>query len=789
MAEPNPRILHRIYFDTFAPYHDPFEHFLESWVQQMPGYTIMRWNASNLDVTENAWTRRAARDNAPVFLAEYFRWKLLSEYGGVYLDADCEIVDGAVLSGIIDGLFESSEYDCFFGVEQRDNGHPTAQTIGAKKGAELVRFMRTLYEEQLGDFWPWRETRGLIGPQLMALYFLNKGINVADDGFIRHIDEPVILDRCKIYPQTYFSPKFTITGTEIDYQPGRTCVYHMFANSNIDFSKKRRAKDARDRAATFDEYRANLQRALLFPRFYDASWLETQVGSHREEGIRAVSASGVISYGPYVNLPRGDYTARLRLSEQPQAGSATLTITADSGRVALGMGHFAFPMTQDAMEVAFRSDAAQVSNLECVLTGTDVDRITIEGLEIARHSDLKLLHRIYFGFDGKPDQFRAYLDTWESELPDFQIMHWNAANLPMDANDYVRKLHEEKDHAFLTDYFRWYVLREYGGVYLDADVEVYDGTRFRPLIEQLETAQDYDAFIGIDKREDGWYTAHTMASKPGSELARFMCSVYEGMGDLAVWRKKNFYFWAPQLTASYFAHMGHNREGMGTTPKIDAPVDIARVRIYPQEFFAPLSPTGQKAKPFALDALTENTSLCHHFACTWHDDGSFYAEHSAQQGGQANVLLRDIAEAAHALPPRPIGVFTAGHGLRSVVGRIEGERICTDGEAGCLVFGPYVTLEAGSYQGIVTLDAEDLSGARIEVSADQGEAYVKSAVDLGKLIRGREAKFDFTITERREGVEVRILCDERSAFAVERIEIDPLRKKPGLGQRLLALVR
>ena len=152
----NPKILHRIYFENFAPFHDPFEHFLESWAKQMPDYTVMRWNASNLDVTANLWTRRAAKEGAPVFLAEYFRWKLLAEYGGVYLDADCEIVDGPVFSGIVDELFASEEYDCFFGVEQRGNGHPTAQTVGAKKDAELVRFMRSLYEEQLGELWPWR---------------------------------------------------------------------------------------------------------------------------------------------------------------------------------------------------------------------------------------------------------------------------------------------------------------------------------------------------------------------------------------------------------------------------------------------------------------------------------------------------------------------------------------------------------------------------------------------------------------------------------------------------------
>jgi hypothetical protein len=256
---------------------------------------------------------------------------------------------------------------------------------------------------------------------------------------------------------------------------------------------------------------------------------------------------------------------------------------------------------------------------------------------------LKKLHRIYFGFDGKPDMFGAYLDTWTSELPDFEICHWNASNLPMNDNEYTRALFEERDHAFLTDYFRWWVLREYGGVYLDADIEVVNGNLFRQLVEELDAAAGFDAFIGIDERGGGWYTAHSMASKPQSEISKFMCETYAGLGNLKAWRKKALYLWAPQLAALYFAHNGHNVAGMGTTPNLDHPTVESRVKIYPQDYFSPLVPTGNKSNPFKLTSYTENTSICHHFACTWHDADSIYASYAKEKGGSANTMLRDIS--------------------------------------------------------------------------------------------------------------------------------------------------
>ncbi len=266
--------------------------------------------------------------------------------------------------------------------------------------------------------------------------------------------------------------------------------------------------------------------------------------------------------------------------------------------------------------------------------------------------NLKKLHRIYFGFDGKPDAFSGYLETWKRELPDFEICRWDASNLPMDANDYTRTLYAERDHAFLTDYFRWWVLREHGGVYLDADVEVVNGRGFSQIVSELEEATSFDAFIGIDERQGGWYTAHSMASKPHSAIADFMCGVYANLGPLRVWRKKALYLWAPQLTALYFAHSGHIVDGMGATAYLDTPIVAARVKIYPQEYFSPLAPTGNPEKPFVLSACTENTMLCHHFACTWHDASSIYKSYAEQRGGSAGTMLRDIQQSLAAEPAR-----------------------------------------------------------------------------------------------------------------------------------------
>lgn len=534
-----PKILHRVYFENYSPFYDPFLHYLETWKRELPNYEIMKWGHENVDVSGNDWLRRSADASDPVFLSEFVRWDALKKYGGVYLDSDCEVLDGNKFDSLVNELINSTEYDAFVGVEEFYNGHPTAQTVAAKKGAALVDFMHDMYSGALsGALWHWRAERGLIGPQLISLYFREHGL-LETKGFPVQLKEPIIVGRVKIYPQEYFSPKFTTTGKKLAVSEN-TCVYHLFANLNV--------KDVDPEA---DKHRRT---PLLFNEYCE-------------------------------------YLAKLH------AGKT----------------------------------AAEAMN--------DINGASDQAVNGA--TGIRKLHRIYFGFDGKPDPYRRYLDTWVKQMPGYEICHWNATNLPIDNCEFSRMMYEFKDHAFLSDYFRWWILREHGGIYLDADVEITNGQLLDRLIVELEDDENLHSFIGIDSKADGWYTAHSMASKKGGRLAEFMCEVYEGLGHASLWRRKIFYFMAPQLTSLFFAKHGWNIDGMGSSPNLHAPVVVEGVKIYPQEWFSPMRPQMKDGVGgFEIDSYTGNTCICHHFSCSWHSDDSPYKSKSNE--GKKYLLLDEL---------------------------------------------------------------------------------------------------------------------------------------------------
>lgn len=92
----------------------------------------------------------------------------------------------------------------------------------------------------------------------------------------------------------------------------------------------------------------------------------------------------------------------------------------------------------------------------------------------------KIIHYCWFGNGEKSELIQRCMDSWKKYAPDFEIMEWNESNCDIRANPYVAEAYEKKQYAFVADYFRLKALCEYGGIYMDTDVEL-----LQPLEPQL----------------------------------------------------------------------------------------------------------------------------------------------------------------------------------------------------------------------------------------------------------------------------------------------------------------
>ena len=83
----------------------------------------------------------------------------------------------------------------------------------------------------------------------------------------------------------------------------------------------------------------------------------------------------------------------------------------------------------------------------------------------------KIIHYCWFGGGPISAESQKCMESWKKYCPDYKIIEWNEQNFDISQNRYAQQAYEAKKYAFVSDYVRLAVLYEYGGIYLDTDVE------------------------------------------------------------------------------------------------------------------------------------------------------------------------------------------------------------------------------------------------------------------------------------------------------------------------------
>lgn len=106
----------------------------------------------------------------------------------------------------------------------------------------------------------------------------------------------------------------------------------------------------------------------------------------------------------------------------------------------------------------------------------------------------KLIHYCWFGRGEKSELIKKCIKSW-SLLEGYKIIEWNEDNFDIESHPFVGKAYKNKKYAFVSDYVRLRALYEYGGVYLDTDVEIKKDIRIF-LENEFFIGFMYDCVLG-----------------------------------------------------------------------------------------------------------------------------------------------------------------------------------------------------------------------------------------------------------------------------------------------------
>ncbi|KKI91439.1 glycosyl transferase [Bacillus sp. SA1-12] len=204
----------------------------------------------------------------------------------------------------------------------------------------------------------------------------------------------------------------------------------------------------------------------------------------------------------------------------------------------------------------------------------------------------KIIHYCWFGGKEKPNIVQKSIVSWKRYLPDYEIIEWNEQNFDISFNTYVNEAYKSGKFAFVSDYVRVYALYNFGGIYLDTDVEVF---------KSFDDLLHHESFWGFE--QENYIATSTIGAKKGNELIKSFLETYH---------EKNFInedgsfneLTNVAIVSKLLKNIGVKMNGQFQEVK-------GLGSFYPQTYFSPFDYIN--CRKF----ITENTYAMHHFYKSW----------------------------------------------------------------------------------------------------------------------------------------------------------------------------
>lgn len=206
----------------------------------------------------------------------------------------------------------------------------------------------------------------------------------------------------------------------------------------------------------------------------------------------------------------------------------------------------------------------------------------------------KIIHYCWFGGKEKPTNVLRCIESWRKYCPDYIIKEWNESNLNIKENQYTRQAYEAKAWGFVPDYLRLWIIYNYGGIYLDTDVQI---------VKSFDSLLSLKAFAGF---EDSKYVnlGQGFGAEKYFKLLKFHMDLYEHL----IYRNEDDTYNrkpSPQYTTDFLKNYGLQPNN-GMIQNIDG------LTIFPQEYFCP------KDFRTGITKITKATYSIHQFDASWY---------------------------------------------------------------------------------------------------------------------------------------------------------------------------
>lgn len=209
----------------------------------------------------------------------------------------------------------------------------------------------------------------------------------------------------------------------------------------------------------------------------------------------------------------------------------------------------------------------------------------------------KTLHYMWLGKKPLPEKLETCIESWKAFCPDFEIVRWDETNYDVHKNVFTAQAYDNGRYGFVPDFARLDILYQYGGIYMDTDVEVVCG---------LEELLYQKAFCGVEKWQVLNFGGCCGAVKGHAGLEPFL----EGWGKRRLLREDGTLdnLSSGLIDTKIALEAGYQINGENQ--------NVLGINIYTYDYFHPYDYMS------GMMHRTDNTYSIHHFNGGWLDESA-----------------------------------------------------------------------------------------------------------------------------------------------------------------------
>jgi mannosyltransferase OCH1-like enzyme len=212
----------------------------------------------------------------------------------------------------------------------------------------------------------------------------------------------------------------------------------------------------------------------------------------------------------------------------------------------------------------------------------------------------KTIHYCWLSGDAVPEILQRHMKSWREKLPDYEFVLWNFDRFDINSSLWVKQAFEARKYAIAADVIRLFAIYQYGGIYLDMDVEI-----IKPFDDLLESG----IMLAYENNKNKNIEAGCFGAEKGHPFIKNCYDYFSGRE-----------FSAKVIDEGYTLPRVMKKIYVGNS-------DFHSLPVYPEDYFT--------AKKFRTGIIkkTKNTYAVHHFA------GSWFSEQDKANHGMAEKIV------------------------------------------------------------------------------------------------------------------------------------------------------